>query len=399
MLNKRIGRGVEDRHSSPLSSRNHRIIIDGVIFHLQRERPAGISRVWRALLDRLGRMDLGRSILLLDRDGSAPKFSGLDRLLIGGYEFAAAKKDSAALQRICEAEGADLFVSTYYTYVKRTASAITLHDMIPEVLGWDMGDPQWVSKRQAIKHSSAFFAVSRNTRSDFLRCYPKKAGRPVYIIPNAAADVFTPHEAPEIEAFKRKCGLDRPYFMLTGHRWPQKNHLLFFSAFAALPDKKDYEVLLTGGAEKLEAPFAPFTNGITFRVSYFSDEDLSLAYAGAEALVYPSLYEGFGLPLLEAMQSGCPVITCNNSALVEVTGDAVLFVEADDIVGMISALRRIREPETRSGCIRKGLVNAARFSWDLSARKLAAALAELVPATMPDNAASRHVRKSSMSNS
>ena len=113
---------------------------------------------------------------------------------------------------------------------------------------------------------------------------------------------------------------------------------------------------------------------------FFSDQDLSLAYGGAIALVYPSLYEGFGLPVLEGMQSGCPVITCQNSSLQEVAGSAALYVGEHDPQEMSQALLAVQQPDVRGYLIKRGLERARMFSWQKSAELLAEVIRKSVDA-------------------
>ena len=95
------------------------------------------------------------------------------------------------------------------------------------------------------------------------------------------------------------------------------------------------------------------------------------AYSGAIALIYPSLYEGFGLPIVEAMACGCPVITCRNSSLTEVSGDAAIYVDEYDVLEMIQALEQVQIPKIRHKLIEAGLEQSKKFSWKKMAEEIA----------------------------
>ena len=101
---------------------------------------------------------------------------------------------------------------------------------------------------------------------------------------------------------------------------------------------------------------------------------MRLAYSGAVALVYPSKYEGFGLPVLEAISCGCPVITCPNSSLPEVAGEAALYVNDDDVDGLVDALCEVQKPKVRNSLIAAGLKQAKKFSWSKMAKTVSSAL-------------------------
>jgi hypothetical protein len=117
-----------------------------------------------------------------------------------------------------------------------------------------------------------------------------------------------------------------------------------------------------------------------------SDEELSAAYSGAVALVYPSQYEGFGLPVLEAIACGCPVITCPNASIPEVAGEAALYVNDDDVDGLANALCDVQKPNVRNSLIAAGLEQAKKFSWSKMAKTVSSALidATLLPLNLKD---------------
>lgn len=353
------------------------IIVDGVIFQLQRGRPLGISRVWSTLLAKLARTPIAKDIVLLDRDSTAPTIRGIRTRKVRGYDSKYYEDDSLYLQEICDEEGAALFVSTYYTYPENTHSILMLHDMIPEMQGLDLDKYERRPKAKAIEKASSYLSVSESTKNDFMELFPDQSHKKVFLTPNAVSDKFRPRTAEETAKFRRKHNIQKPYFMLVGHRHGYKNAVLFFKAFSMLKDKTDYEVLCAGGDIELEDEFLPFVNGTRWRVLFMSDRELSVAYSGAHALVYPSRQEGFGLPVLEAMSSGCPVITCRNSSLPEVAGDAALYVDEFDVAGMRDALISIQKSEIRETLIKNGFKNVKRFSWDKTGNKLVNAFKEV----------------------
>lgn len=364
------------------------IVIDGVIFDLQRAGQHGISRVWTRLLHALAQSPLAPDIVLLDRDGTAPPIDGLRRRRVPRFDHVHFEHDSLAVQRWCDEENAALFVSTYFTAAENTPGLVVLHDMIPEVTGQDLGLPEWRAKEKAILRSCAYLAVSRSTAADFQRLYPHLAERPLVLAPNAADDLFQPAPPARLQAFRDQHQIRHPYFLLVGNRALYKNAALFFRALALFPRTHPVEVLCVGGAPELEAAFRPHLRGIPCRVLRVPDHDLPAAYSGALALVYPSRYEGFGLPILEAQRCDCPVITCRNSSLPEVAGDAALFVGESDVTQMRDALVAVRQPETRNRLVAAGRANAARFSWSTTAAQVIAAFdqARSLARTLPRHA-------------
>lgn len=353
------------------------IVIDGVIFQLQHGRPFGISRLWLSLLTELAATPLAQRIVLLDRAGTAPQIPGIQVLKIPAFQLGTGFDEVANLDRICRELQAELFISTYYTYTIATPSLLMLYDMIPErfdSVGPAAPNPEWRDKYHAIANSSAFVAISDSTARDLATFYPQAAQRPLTVIPCAVSEDFREHSAEEIAAFKASSGIDRPYFLLVGRRDTHKNVALFFQAFALLPNRERYAIVMAGGGNVLEPELRELVGPAAGYAGFFSDQDLSLAYSGAIALVYPSLYEGFGLPILEAMRSGCPVITCQNSSLPEVAGSAALYVGEYDYEEMSRALVSVQQPGVRGYLIKRGLERARLFSWQKSAKLLADAI-------------------------
>lgn len=371
-------RGLPPAASVGSAENRKKVLIDGVIFQLQRKRPAGIYRLWASLLRELGRSPLAKDMVLLDRDGTAPRIEGVASRPAPAYDCDHPESDPRKLQGICDREQVGLLISTYYSFAARTRSMVVLHDMIPELTGQDMNHPEWRAKREAIGKSCAYFSVSHSTTRDFRRLYASLSGREVFLTPGAVGEEIHPAGPDQVAQFRARYQLGNPYFLLVGHRGSYKNAELLFKAFGAWGRRKEQEILCTGGEEELEEGLGKWVPGTPCHVLALTDEELGAAYSGAEALVYASRYEGFGLPILEAQKCGCPVITCRNSSLGEVAGDAALFVGEDDVAGLQGLLEEVTRPEVRRRLVRKGQENALRFSWGASADAMERAIAAVL---------------------
>ncbi|MEH2264240.1 glycosyltransferase [Nostoc sp.] len=336
-----------------------RVLVDGVFFQLYK---TGIARVWKSLLEQWANTKFANHILVLDRANTAPKINGINYRTIHAYDYNNTEGDRQMIQQICNEEGAELFISSYYTTPITTPSVFMAYDMIPEVLGVNLNEPMWREKHKGIKHASAFIAISENTAKDLSKFFPHIPLESITVAHCGVDSLFCPTSEVEINAFKYKYGINKPYFLLSG-LGGYKNAILFFQAFAQLSNKHSFDIVATGAGSQLPFEWRQYTAGCTFHGLQLSDEELRLAYAGAVALVYPSQYEGFGMPVIEAMACGCPVITTPNASLPEAGGDAVIYVKDDDIEGMVDALCEMQKPICRNLLINAGLEQAKHFSW------------------------------------
>ena len=336
-----------------------KIVVDGVFFQIGR---SGIARVWTQIFQHWVKTGFAENVTVLDRGRSMPRLPGIRYEDAPAFQYADLSADRQALQAICDRVQADVFISTYYSFPLTTPSLMMVHDMIPEVLGWNLSEPMWRQKQEAIAYASAFVAVSHNTAQD-LKKHLGDQTRRIDVTPNGCDFSAPPQDV--IDDFKARLQLDRPYFLLSGTRSDYKNAGLFFQAFSLLGEERArYAVLCTGGGE-LEPEFKALAGPAAVKVVILSDRDMQCAYAGAQALVYPSLYEGFGLPVLEAMACGCPVISTDVASLPEVGGDAPLYVTpgADAAHRLMDHLHQVRDVACRQLMIQKGLTQAQRFQW------------------------------------
>jgi len=347
------------------------IIIDGVFFQI---RQSGIARVWKSLLKEWANNEFGKHILVLDRAGTAPKIPGLRYRTIPAYDYKNTNADKAILQQVCDEEGAELFISSYYTTPIKTPSIFMSYDMTPEAMGWDLNNSMWQEKHHGIRHASAYIAISEHTARDLSKYFPEISFESVTVAHCGVEKIFSPAIPEKINAFKIKYGISKPYFLLVGIIGSNKNTHLFFKAFAQLSNSSGFDIVCTGSSDTLTPELRTYTSGSAVHTLELSDEELVIAYSGAVALVYPSKYEGFGMPIVEAMACGCPVITCPNASIPEVAGKAAIYVNDNDIEAMANALCEVQKPNIRNTLIATGLKQAKQFSWSQMADTVSTAL-------------------------
>ena len=341
-----------------------KLLVDGVFFQLA---SSGIARVWEALLTRLA-ASRSIDIFVLDR-GGAPRISNITLIPFPSYRDRYSAEDSALLQKVCDHYEVDVFTSTYYTSPLSTPMLLIVYDMIPELFEFDLKERYWMEKEIAIAFSRRFIAISSNTKQDLLRFYPEISSDQVTVAyPGYDPAIFRPRNDFDVDRFREKIGVRRRYFLLVGSREQHKNYKnakTFFEAVHRL-GHVDFDVICAGGEPEIDpAALNLLPDDCQVERVTLDDDELALAYAGAIALVYPSLYEGFGLPVLEAMACGCPVITTLKGSLAEVADtNSCLTIEGTDIAEMADAITAVQQPPIRDRLVVEGFKRAATFSWD-----------------------------------
>ena len=259
-------------------------------------------------------------------------------------------------------------------------TVVTVHDLgyrhFPEAHPWRQRLYLEWSTRFSARQATRVIADSAATKRDLARFCGVPEGKIAVVYPGYD-DSLARVDPAEVRA---RYGLPENYFLHVGTLQPRKNLMRLMEAVSLAP--APICLVLAGRAGWLAAPIAARARELADRVrwlEYVPDEDLAGLYSGAQALVFPSLFEGFGFPVLEAMACGTPVICSNTSSLPEVAGEAALLADPQDVQALLRAMLRVQaEPALRAELAARGLSRVRQFSWRRAAEETLAVLEEVV---------------------
>jgi mannosyltransferase len=338
------------------------IIFDNIIFSLQ--KAGGISVVWYELLKRIlsdketidkyfieyTNQNICRKYLNIPDDNILKKSSFL--LFIRRY-----------LNQHINGNEQFIFHSSYYrtAFNKNAINITTVHDFTYEYYskGLRKRIHSW-QKFGAIRNSDYIICISENTKNDLLKFLPDVDKKKIKIIYNGVSDNYFPIKDDNIPQLPFK---KNNYVLFVGSRAVYKNFDLTIRAVAL----SKYNLVIVGpplsGKEK---SFLDKTIGaLRFKyIGYISDEELNIVYNNAFSLLYPSVYEGFGIPVLEAQKAGCPVIAYNGSSIPEIIGNTPLLLNDLSAEQIVSCFNVLENEQCRTEIINNGLENVKRFTWD-----------------------------------
>lgn len=255
------------------------------------------------------------------------------------------------------------------------------------------GDPARVapfvqSLRRNAHDADAVLTCSEASRKDIVELLGLDPAK-VYVAHGAVDDAFVPPQRDAAQArVAQAYGLERPYVLYVGTLEARKNVAGLVTAFARVASQVPHDLVLVGArgwqAETIDAAIA--THGLGDRVQQIGyvqkRGDLPALYTAADAFAFPSHYEGFGLPVLEAMACGCPVVTADNSSLPEVAGDAALYAPSSDPEALAACLAQVLSDRALRDTLRaRGGARVAQFSWDQSAATVLALYRDLAECT------------------
>jgi glycosyltransferase involved in cell wall biosynthesis len=268
--------------------------------------------------------------------------------------------------------------------------AVTLHDLIPlqrpEYVSWKHRLISRIQARFLCRKAIHVFCDSEYTRQEFLSCYSADPAKTsvAYLAP---AEEFTPVQDEEkLKTVLAKYQLEKGYLFCLGAVEPRKNLHRLIAAYNLLRDsqKTARPLVITGPplwkAEGLTKAInrSPWAKDIKF-TGFIPQEDLPCLYSGANLFAFPSLYEGFGLPVLEAMACGVPVVTSQTTSLPEIAGDAACLVNPESPEDIAAGITRVLEDVAYSQSLRqKGPLQAGKFKWENTARETLAVYARIL---------------------
>jgi glycosyltransferase involved in cell wall biosynthesis len=228
-----------------------------------------------------------------------------------------------------------------------------------------------------IKAARQIVTVSEFSREDIIRHYPE-AGNKISVVYNAADETFLPVSFEEKEKYRERITGGKEFFLYAGSIHPRKNLVTLLKGFSWFKKRhqSNMKLVLAGRMAWKNEAFLQQLETYKYRedvivTGYLPEKELKMMMASAYALAYPSYWEGFGLPVLEAMQCGVPVIASNNSAMPEIAGGAACYAEPGDAEAWGRGMGLMYKDETfRNKCIQNGIERASFFSWEKSSKAL-----------------------------
>lgn len=263
-----------------------------------------------------------------------------------------------------------------YKYKNNAKIVITIHDMIHELFWRGYADNEINRKKQAIYSADKIITISNNTKKDILRIYPDIPEEKIQVIYHGTSHLPKPNRPLSFTVPNR-------YILFVGRRGDYKRGMYVVKALSDfLKNNKEISILFLGGGkfsyeELLILQKYGLTNSIIQKD--VTDAELAYLYKHAICFVYPSLYEGFGLPILEAFENDCPVVCSNNSSLPEVGGEAALYFDNENSSELVNNIEKLCFSEdVREDCIRKGKERVKMFTWEKCAEQTYRVYLELI---------------------
>jgi glycosyltransferase involved in cell wall biosynthesis len=241
--------------------------------------------------------------------------------------------------------------------------------------------PRWAAG------ASRIIALSESTKRDLLSKLSIPEEKIVVTALGVDSSFRRRADTAEVTDVLARYGVSQPFILSVGTIEPRKNLSTLLKALEAMPPpiREPYQLVIVGclgwkfGKLIDQIKSSPLSGKIK-RLGYLPDDDLAAMYSGADLFVFPSFYEGFGLPVLEAMACGCPVVASSSSSIPEVAGDAAILIDPTDHLALAAAMKQVLEdPRLARRLSEAGTLRSARYTWDRTARETLAVYQNLIP--------------------
>lgn len=331
------------------------LILDGIVFSLQKH--GGISVYFHELICYLNNNDVS-AIILTEKPLACNDF-------VSGNSVSILSRQARLLERYrsCRIpQSTTVFHSSYYRlpYLKDIPTVVTVYDFVYE--RYLNGPRRWLHSAQknlSIRSAQSVICISEATRQDLLEYIGEIPGQSVHVIHCGVSEIFRPIILEQTIV---------PFILYVGQRGGYKNFRLVLESMRYLPD---IHLICVGGGNFDTNEFYGIDNSVVRRVKHVGfvvDDALNILYNQALCLVYPSSYEGFGIPVVEAMRAGCPVVCIDCKAVLEIGHDALTVVDDLDPRGMAIAITKTVNSD-RISIIKRGFAVAQNYSWDAAHKK------------------------------
>jgi glycosyltransferase involved in cell wall biosynthesis len=357
------------------------------------EQGAGIGRLVRDLIAALGQIDTTNDYRLFVSGASAgrlpaapaPNFTWKPTRITPRWLARIWQRTQLSLPVEVFVGNVDLFHATNFTLpptLPKTKTIVTVHDLsfvrVPDAASPRLKKYLDVVVPRSVHAANHVIADSQATKDDLIAFYDLNPNKITVLLSgiDSRYQINKSHES--VLTIRKKYGVpNTAYLFSVGTIQPRKNYSRVIHALQILRNKGyELDFVIAGGKGWLEDEMYQTIAETGLRehihlIGFADDEDLPTLYSGAACVTFPSLYEGFGFPVLEGMACGTPVVTSNVSSLPEVAGDAALLVDPHDVDAIADAIRRILDDSAlRKTLIERGIAQAAKFTWEDSARQL-----------------------------
>jgi mannosyltransferase len=348
-----------------------KLYFDNIAFAMQ--KAGGLSIAWAELLKRIpahyiaGYLEYGKQNNIFRNELSIP-----------GEKVIKHQKINIKAQNLLDVTIKDherfIFHSdTYRICISKMAlNVITVHDFVDEYFNKNIikKSIKYNRKRHCILKADALICASENTKKDLLKFFPDTDKSKLYVVYRGKSEEYTINSEFELDTQFKEIN-NKEYVLFVGNnRNGYKNFQMLVKAISQFHKKK---LVIVGGGTltKNEKTLLDSTVG-TYHYFHYQNLDkkrLNLLYNNAYCLVYPSLYEGFGITVIEAQSAGCPVIAANVSSLPEVLGDTAILLKTITPQAIYESLIKLENHNIRQELISKGIINAKKYSWDSMAKE------------------------------